>query len=88
MTLEEAMKAREAAKQRLLDERRRLANAKVQLDNARAEVDDAFQMVPRREREYVYAVNAVKALLDADLAGTMGKPKSEPPAASAVEAHP
>jgi hypothetical protein len=88
MNLEEALQERELAKHGLLDARKAVVSAEQTARAAAKYARERVEAVPKAERRYLEAVAACKALLDADVSGVMGKPKSEPSAASAVEAHP
>jgi hypothetical protein len=83
MTLEEALKARDAAKEKLLEGRKVIAQCEERIAHFKAEAARERAGLQQRERAYLDAVNKVKALLDADVAGTMGKKRESEPAEAA-----
>ena len=71
--LAKALREQEHAKEGVLINRKALTEARESLARAQKYVSDCEGAVPASERRYIDATNKVKALLDAEVAGVMGK---------------
>ncbi len=75
--LEQTMKERDAARARVLELRKAHREAVARRDAAASEVEETDKQILAAQRRFVEKNDAIKPLLDADMAGVLGGKRLE-----------